>query len=316
MTALSRSSLAHVDFRQKWRQAIALLSMRRDKASRRQYIEGILTHIEGLRSTYERLTGRSFAEARVFEIGFGAQPFRLIALMSMGIRVSGIDLDLPMLRFSPWNLARICKRNGFERALKTGIRSLLFDRRDYANLKAALNRRGSSLRINAADLMVGDATTCDFGTEPLDLVYSQDVFEHIPLAGIENIMTRLAAQLAPGSLALITPNIFTGITGGHLPEWYWDSEDNDSPRQSEPWEHLRKERFEANTYLNRLSRKDYREVFSRHFEILEENVQAPNLGRHRLTPEIKAELAQWDDEELFSNTVQFVLRPKSGPSSS
>ena len=55
MTTLSRSSLAHVDFRQKWRQAIALLTMRRDKASRKHYIEGILTQIDGMRSTYERI---------------------------------------------------------------------------------------------------------------------------------------------------------------------------------------------------------------------------------------------------------------------
>ena len=166
------------------------------------------------------------------------------------------------------------------------------------------------MRINAADLLVGDAATSDFGTEPLDLVYSQDVFEHIPSAGIVAIMARLVSQLAPNGLALITPNVFTGITGGHLPEWYWDSEDDDSPHRSEPWEHLRKKRYQANTWLNRLSRKDYRQLFSCHFEIVEENVQAPNLGRHRLTPEIKAELAQWNDEELFSNTVQFVLRPK------
>ncbi len=316
MAAFSRSSSGHVDFRQKWRQAIALLAMRRDKASRKHYIEGILTQIDSLRSTYERLTGRAFAEARVFEIGFGAQPFRLIALMSMGIHVRGIDLDMPMLRFSPRDLTRILARNGFERAMKTGVRSLLFDRRDYGDLKSALQKRGYEMRVNNADLLVGDAATFDFGTETLDLVFSQDVFEHIPRDGIENILSRLATRLAPGGLALITPNIFTGITGGHLPEWYWDSEDNLSPRRSEPWEHLRKKRFQANTWLNRLSRRDYRELFSRHFEILEENVQEPNLGRHRLTPDIKAELAHWPDEELFSNTVQFVLRPKSARSSS
>jgi hypothetical protein len=313
MKARSTSSLEQAGPRQKWREALALLSMRRHAASRRQYIEGVLTRIDSMRSTYERLTGRSFAEARVFEIGYGAQPFRIIALMSMGIRAKGIDLDMPMLRFSLPDLMEIRARNGFERALKTGFRSLLFDRRDYAHLKSALEKRGYAIRINPADLLVGDAATFDFGPEPYDLVYSQDAFEHIPREGIQKIMARLATRLAPNGLALITPNIFTGITGGHLPEWYWDSEDNQSPRRSEPWEHLRKKRFQANTWLNRLARRDYRELFSHHFEIVEETVQEPNLGCHRLTPEIRAELAQWDDEELFSNTVQFALRPRSAP---
>ena len=108
---------------------------------------------------------------------------------------------------------------------------------------------------------------------------------------------------------MITPNIFTGITGGHLPEWYWDSEDNISPRRSEPWEHLRKKRFQANTWLNRLSRRDYRELFSRHFEILEEKRPGANLGRHRLTPDIKAELANGPTKNSFQTPCNSFLDP-------
>ena len=287
--------------------------MRRDAASRRNFIEGILTQIDGMRSTYERLTGRSFAEARMFEIGYGAQPFRLIALMSMGIRVQGIDLDMPMLRFSPSTLIKILARNGVERALKTGVRSLLFDRRDYADLKSALQKRGYPMRINTADLLVGDAATFDFGTQPLDLVYSQDVFEHIPQAGIETIMARLANRLAPDGLALITPNIFTGITGGHLPEWYWDSEDRLRPANPS----------HGNISAKTASRPTPGSTASRAATTANSSAatlksskkpsRRPDLGRHRLTPEIKAELAQWDDDELFSNTVQFALRPRSAP---
>jgi hypothetical protein len=310
MMALSRSSLRQVNLRQKWREALSLFVMRRDAQSRRRRVEAMLDHVEDYRTLYEQFTHRPFTEANVLEIGFGAQPFRLIALMSMGIRARGIDLDIPMLRFRPLQLITIYAKNGFERALKTFVRNILFDRRDYADLNAALKMRGYSMRVNTTDLLVGDAASYDFGSERVDLVYSEDVFEHIPIADLERFIARLAAQLAPTGLALITPNIFTGITGGHLTEWYWDAEGNDPPRQSEPWEHLRKKRFKANSYLNGLTRKDYRELFRRHFEILEENVLMPELGRHRLTPEIRAELAKWDEEELLSNSVQFVLRPK------
>ena len=88
--------------------------------------------------------------------------------MSMGIQVRGIDLDIPMLRFGPGKLTRILARNGFERGMKTGVRSLLFHRRDYADLKSALQGRGHAMRVNTADLLVGDAATFDFGTVPLD----------------------------------------------------------------------------------------------------------------------------------------------------
>jgi len=120
----------------------------------------------------------------------------------------------------------------------------------------------------------------------------------------------MARTLSPQGLAIVTPDIFTGITGGHLAEWFHHLVEKDIPRASEPWEHLRKQRFPGNTYLNELSRADYRSLFASHFDILEEQVMNPDMGRRWLTPEIKAELSPWSEEELLSNNVRFVLRHK------
>lgn len=307
----SNSSLPAASLRQKWQEAFTLFRWGLTDDSGPEIFDSIFQQLEDYRSTYERLTARSFAQARVLEIGFGARPNRLIALMSMGMNVRGVDLDLPMLRFSPVRLLQILKRNGPERALKTGVRSLLFDHRERAILRTALQRRGYNMQIDPARFLEGDAATCDYGPEPLDLVYSEEVFEHIPRSGLETLVARLAEQVSPHGLLLITPNIFTGITGGHLLEWYLHAVTEYTPKRSEPWEHLRKRRFTANCYLNGLSRADYRDLFGGHFHILEENVIEPDLGRNWLTPEVKAELAQWSEDELLSNSVRFVLRPKA-----
>jgi hypothetical protein len=50
-------------------------------------------------------------------------------------------------------------------------------------------------------------------------------------------------------------------------------------------------------------------MFRRHFEILEENVTLPNLGREFFTGVVARELARFPEEALFSNQVRFVLRP-------
>jgi hypothetical protein len=271
----------------------------------------MLQELDVYRSTYERYTGRHFASARAFEIGYGARPFQLIALISMGLDAQGIDLDMPMIRFNPLRIIEIARRNGVERALKTCARSLLFDRREKVKLGRALAQRGYSIKIDPSRFFVGDAATYNFGPEPLDLVYSTDVFEHIPLDGLEILLARLAAQASSQSLLLITVNIFTGITGGHLTEWYRHVVDSDAPKLSEPWEHLRKRRFAPNTYLNGLSRAAYRNLFSRRFEILDEWVIDPALGHRWLTPEVRAELSDWSEEELFSNRVMFTLRPRA-----
>ncbi|SRR5713101_4399963 len=89
------------------------------------------------------------------------------------------------------------------------------------------------------------------------------------------------------------------------------SEMNAGLGNTEPWEHLRKKRFRANVYLNELIRADYRRLFSEHFEIVDEKVTKPNLGREFLSPEVAEELKDYGDDELFSNGVLFVLRPKS-----
>ena len=78
-----------------------------------------------------------------------------------------------------------------------------------------------------------------------------------------------------------------------------------------PWEHLRKNRHPANTYLNKLSRTDYRELFSRHFRILDEKTMKPDYGRQYLSDDIRNELTSYSDDELFSNSVRFVLEPLS-----
>ncbi len=307
----SSSSIADLSVRKKWKEAVTFLKRHLREGTSLEAFDRMFGEFDVYRETYERYTERSFAEASMLEIGFGARPARLIALMSMGVDVRGIDLDVPMLSFSPGTLFRILKRNGIERALKTGFRSAVFDRRSREKLRAALRQRGYTLCIDRTRFLVGDAATYEFGPKPIDFVFSSDVFEHIPVEGLESLLKRLATQISPRGLALITPNIFTGISGGHLPEWYGYVVAKDIPRESEPWEHLRKRRYTANSYLNGLSRSDYRELFSRFFEILEEKVINPDLGRRFLTPEVQSELKSYSDDELFSNRVQFTLSPRA-----
>jgi hypothetical protein len=228
-------------------------------------------------------------------------------LTSIGIDVRGIDLDAPLLRFGPAGLWRIYKKNGLERTLKTTVRSILFDKRERSALGQVLNRRGHCLRIEPHRFLVGDAVTHDFGTGTFDLIYSEDVFEHIPPKDVETLVARLPKLLAPKGVVIIAPDIFTGITGGHLTEWYCDQVGAPATKRSEPWEHLRKRRFAANTYLNRLTRAEYRSIFSQYLRIIEEVVVRPDLGKQWLTPEVQRELSEWTADELFSNKVRFVL---------
>ena len=146
--------------------------------------------------------------------------------------------------------------------------------------------------------------------EPFDFIYSEDVFEHLPLPVLDKVLLMMSKHISNRGVALIRPNIFSGITGGHQIEWYRHTLHEDHPRRSAPWDHLRQNQYPADTYLNRLLRKDYRAKFKEYFDVVEETTLQPDLGRKYLTEPIRSELAEYPDEELFSNQVLFVLRMK------
>jgi hypothetical protein len=306
---LASTSAAAIPLYEKLREMIAIFVARLSGIFKAGPAEGSLFDIAEYESLLNKYSGRNLTGAAAFEIGYGPRPNRLFATTSCGVDVTGTDIDVPLLRCTPRNISTIIHRNGPERALKTAVRFMLFDRIERGRLDKALRKRGFRLKIEPHRLRVGDAATFNIAPQSLDFIYSEDVFEHVLIASVYELVPKMATWLKPDGLAFIRPHVFTGIAGGHLLEWYPSTVNDPHPRKSEPWEHLRKRRFKANTYLNELCLADYRKLFQQDFEILEEKVRQPDLGRQYLTPEIAAELSQWSDEELFSNRILFVLRP-------
>jgi SAM-dependent methyltransferase len=255
--------------------------------------------------------GRPLVSCRVFEIGFGARPYRLAALQGAGVDAFGIDAEVPVWRGSPREVAAAWRTNGAERAIKSAVRRAVFDPRERAALRRALAPAGIVPRLDPSTLHVGDAADAGLPTGSVDLVLSEEVLQSVRRPSLERLVPEMARWLAPGGLALVRPCVFTGITGGLLQEWSrWAVAHPPRRRRSEPWEHLRQDRFAPNTHANRLTRADFRELFGAHFDILEERVRFPGLGREHLTGETARALDGWPDEELFSNCVLFVLAPK------
>ena len=268
---------------------------------------------------YEHLmnahAGNGLAGSRALEIGYGQRPFLLFWLAALGCDVKGIDLDAPVLTGAVHEILETLRRNGLERALKTAVRTHVFDRREWRAFDRALMREtGRTPLRDGSRLLVGDAADSSPWRRiggGLDLIYSEDVFEHVPERDLIRIVALMAEHLDLGGIAVVSPMIFTGISGGHLPEWFPHLVEREVARRSAPWEHLRGDRFRPGTYLNRLTRHAWRELFATTFDIVEETPLMPDLGRRYLTPEVREALAAYSEDELFSNKVRFVLRPRS-----
>jgi hypothetical protein len=308
----TNSSLPAFPFRERVRYLHELLVMRLAGIRREPDFSDIAADVAHYDALVRRHVGKPLADCRVLEIGYGQRPMRLAWILALGADATGVDRDQPVLAGRPREFVRTYRRNGALRLLKTLVRHPLFDRRDWRALERAVRARtGRFVPLDASRLRVADAGSegaWEHAGPGFDFVYSEDVFEHVPADDLERVVARIAAHLTPDGIALVRPLVFTGIAGGHLPEWYPHTLARARRRRSEPWEHLRRDRFRADTYLNRLSRKDYRELFARHLELVDEQVAAPGLGREFLTSEIRAELAAYGDDELLSNKVGFLLR--------
>jgi len=227
--------------------------------------------------------------------------------MSQGTDALGVDICAPLLELTTTQVLKTFRLNGFQSAIRSLARYLLFDivrRRQFAK---ALFRSGYRLRIEGHRFLVHDIATLELPARRFDMIFSEDVFEHIPEQDLHIILPKLSRWLKPTGICLIRPDIFTGVWGGHLCERLHSGDGE--PGVIEPWEHLRKNRFRSTVYLNRLTRRQYRDLFSRYFDILEEKVKDPTVGKSLLTPEIAHELQDYPEEELLSNQVLFVLSP-------
>ncbi|MEX2455324.1 MAG: class I SAM-dependent methyltransferase, partial [Rhodospirillaceae bacterium] len=273
--------------------------------------------VDEVRAEYDarlrKHAGKPLKACRILEIGYGARPLRFMMLHALGADVTGVDLDRPILRGRPGEFADAWRKNGAERAIKSFLRFWINDIAERRAVYRALGPDAVRRGLPAERLMVASASAEGFWRDiggGFDLVVSEDVFEHIPPDELAVVVAKMKDALAPGGIALIRPMVFTGICGGHHLEWYEHTLGQEVRRETAPWEHLRGDRLPANTYLNRLQRRDYRALFAAHFDILEEAEKRPGLGRGFMTPEIRAELADYPDEELFSNAVMFVLARK------
>ena len=307
----STSSTREVPLSDKLRQGMTLASMhfrgRRELSF--SWLDGFVHEYDTTLAAYGRPTLR---ESRVLEIGFGARPHRLVWLYNLAVDVRGVDLDKPLLKLSANSLYEILRHNGAERALKSITRYCISDKQQWRHMASEVGSRGQRFSIPEERLIVADAATEDFWSQVghMDFIYSEDVFEHIPQENLNILLEGMAKSLRPNGLALIRPMVFTGICGGHHLEWYPHTLDQQRVRRTEPWEHLRRKRFPADTYLNRLTRREYVELFEKYFRILENKTMNPRRGEQFMTYEIRRELSYFDDDELFSNSVRFILEPK------
>jgi SAM-dependent methyltransferase len=308
-TTRSNSSSGDISITGKLRYNLELLRFRLAQPGAEHFAAEIHDEVADVAAIFERETGRSAADSRVLEIGFGPRPQRAFALTGYFGEVIAVDLDAPVLGLG--DLQRVFLRNGIERGVKSLARHLLFDARQWKEFHHAMRRCNPRYRPEAARLVVGNAgahATWDQFGGAIDIVFSTDVFEHVPRPDLAVLLETIRARLTPGGIVVTRPVVYTGIAGGHAVQWYPQNVDRQTDGTT-AWQHLLNPDFAINTYLNKLGRSDFARIFAdAGFEIVGDRAEFGRLGERFMTDAKRAALAAYDDYELYSNRVEFLLR--------
>jgi ubiquinone/menaquinone biosynthesis C-methylase UbiE len=264
-----------------------------------------------LRDYMDRYIVLPFEQIRILDIGCGQTAIQTALFHADGANITGIDIEVPTYRMSFSTFFQIVKRNGFERALKSSLRHILFDKQYFSKIS---QEYGKQLNFNGMDIRLMDATYMPFGSETFDFIYSRAVLEHV--RDVEAPIREINRILTPRGFAVMNIHLFPSISGGHRMEWR--DPDRLPSTTVLPWDHLRDNKFPANTYLNKLKINQYREILKSHVNILEE--QTLIEGEKLLTREIEEELGGkgYTREDLLTSTVIFCINKRmtaSSPSS-
>ena len=87
----------HLTLRERWREVLLLLKAN-SRSLHSESFAAIFREIDEYRELFKRYCALDLENAKVFEVGYGRRPDRLVALMSQGVDASGVDLFSPLLR--------------------------------------------------------------------------------------------------------------------------------------------------------------------------------------------------------------------------
>lgn len=241
----------------------------------------------------------------VLDLGCGKTFWLTLLLASEGANALGVDTEVTDPRRSLAKYRRILRENGLERAARTLVWDLLFAGPYYRGLEQSY---GAPLRFDRVVLEQTDGSRLPVADGSIDWVVSHEVFEHIQ--DLTGVIAEVRRVLSPAGRAFLYVHHFTSLSGGH--HIAWKHPDTAPSRVVPPWDHLRARRYPLiPSWLNGVRADEYRQWFERELDIVEWR-WLPKEGEALLTPEIRAELADFREEELLHKGFIVVARRRIG----
>lgn len=243
-------------------------------------------------------------DARILDLGCGQTASQTLLFHADGARVTGIDMEVPTFKMSIPIFWKVVKLNGMERALKSLARHILFDKQFFSALS---KEYGKDISLENIDVRTADARSMPFDASTFDFIFSSAVFEHID--DVSSALKEVSRVLKPSGVSVISIHLYPSLSGGHCLDWIYP--DKAASKEVPPWDHLLEAKFPANTFLNKLTINQYRDIFRRYTDVIKEETVAE--GEKFLSGDVKSKLKEkgFSREDLLTRLVTFSIKKKN-----
>jgi SAM-dependent methyltransferase len=247
--------------------------------------------------TFEKTYGFVAENKDVLEIGPG-QFLTQARYFALKNRVTAMDYDVIAEYLSPFNVAKMLKRNGASRTVKTCLRKATGIDHIYRKTTRA------QLHISKLPKLTiehGDAQSMPFADNSFDMIQSRSVIHQLPHP--EKALAEVARVLRPGGVAHLDLHLYTSYNGALDPRTMSGKD------TTYYWHHLKHpDQYVQVATLNKWRLQDWRTLFASTLPgaIVRITEDGPNIRAALTALQSRNELATYSTEELLGHAVDIL----------
>ncbi|MCG3210815.1 MAG: hypothetical protein FOGNACKC_04449 [Anaerolineae bacterium] len=224
--------------------------------------------------------------AKILNLACGPLAEQALLLSSAGYKVIGVDLDLPPKFLPAGGLKLWFKRRQHHRAWQQAT---------AAYFEALAQQVGTKLKWNNAAIKLADLTRLAEAEASFEAVICLNHLQHAP--NVNGLLAEAARVLKPGGLFIANIRPFVSLTGALQVDL------------NTPWGHLRDSAWAETAPqlpLNRWREAQFKAALEQHFATVDWEPENEPQTLRLLTPDIRAELAAYSEDELTRKQIWVV----------
>jgi len=244
----------------------------------------------------------SLKTAKFLDLACGPLAAQTLLFNSAGYQISGADLHIPPAYLPVASLKqRLFQRGKYIKAWETATAPYY---------QALAQHSGLKLKWNGVKIELADVTRLQFPGSSFEVVLCLNHLHHAP--DVESLLAEAARVLKPGGILVADIVPYAGLDGV-----------GQAPAESLAWSHLQKDegggmRDETKNlhpssliphpFFNQWREHQYRAAFEKFFHLEQWQMEPDPEALARLTPVLRAELADYNEAELTRQQIIVLAR--------